>query len=344
MRSVKCFALAVLVAMAAALALWPVSPASAEPVKLSYANFPPASTFPCVQMERWKQEVEKQSHGKVVVETYPGGTLLGAKNMLSGVMQGQADIGCLCMSYQPGVFPLTTVLGVPVGFTKSTVASMVLWDLWEKYQPKEFSGVKVLALFTTAPSNIMSKVPVRSIADLKGLELRASGGASRVLSMLGAVPVSMPMPETPDALQKGLVQGLLSSLEVLMDFNFAEYCRYETLTNFQVYPFAVVMNKDKWSALPADVKAVFDDLRAEQSLWTGKYMDEHVEESLAWSKEKYQIEVISLPDDEQAQALEVLSGMVDDWKKGANDAGVPADAVFSDMLSLKAKYEKEYGR
>jgi len=106
----------------------------------------------------------------------------------------------------------------------------------------------------------------------------------------------------------------------------------------------VVMNKDKWNALSSDVKAVFDDLRAEQSLWTGKYMDEHVEESLAWSKEKYQIEVISLPDDEQAQALEVLSGMVDDWKKGANDAGVPADAVFSDMLSLKAKYEKEYGR
>jgi len=344
MRSTKLFVPAILVAAAAALILWSATPASAEPVKLSYANFPPAITFPCVQMERWKTEVEKQTHGKVAIETYPGGTLLGAKNMLSGVMQGQADIGCLCMSYQPGVFPLTTVLGVPVGFTKSTVASMTLWDLWEKYQPEEFSGAKVLALFTTAPSNIMSKVPVRSLADLKGLELRASGGASKVLSMLGAVPVSMPMPETPDALQKGMVKGLLSSLEVLKDFNFAEYCRYETLTNFQVYPFAVVMNKDKWNALPTDVKKVFDGLRAEQSLWTGEYMDGHVEEALAWSKEKYQIEVISLPKSEQVQALETLSGMVDEWKKNAAKAGVPAEAVFNDMLSLKAKYEKQYGR
>ncbi|MDY7002140.1 MAG: TRAP transporter substrate-binding protein [Thermodesulfobacteriota bacterium] len=343
MRSKKRFIPAILVAMAAVLVLWS-APASADPVKLSYANFPPAITFPCVQMERWKTEVEKQTNGKVLIETYPGGTLLGAKNMLSGVMQGQADIGCLCMSYQPGVFPLTTVLGVPVGFTKSTVASMTLWDLWEKYQPKEFSGVKVLALFTTAPSNIMSKVPVRSLADLKGLELRASGGASKVLSMLGAVPVSMPMPETPDALQKGMVKGLLSSLEVLKDFNFAEYCRYETLTNFQVYPFAVVMNKDKWNALPSDVKTVFDGLRVEQSLWTGEYMDGHVQESLAWSKEKYQIEVISLPESEQAQALETLSGMVDEWKKNAAKSGVPTEAVFNDMLSLKAKYEKQYGR
>jgi hypothetical protein len=32
---------------------------TAGPVKLSYANFPPAPTFPCVQMERWKKEVEK---------------------------------------------------------------------------------------------------------------------------------------------------------------------------------------------------------------------------------------------------------------------------------------------
>ena len=52
--------------------------AEAGPVKLSYANFPPAPTFPCVQMERWKTEVEKRTNGKVAINTYPGGTLLGA--------------------------------------------------------------------------------------------------------------------------------------------------------------------------------------------------------------------------------------------------------------------------
>ena len=36
---------------------------SAGPIKLSYANFPPAPTFPCVQMERWKTEVEKEPMG-----------------------------------------------------------------------------------------------------------------------------------------------------------------------------------------------------------------------------------------------------------------------------------------
>ena len=43
----------------------------AGPIKLSYANFPPAPTFPCVQMERWKTEVEKRTAGKVAINTYP---------------------------------------------------------------------------------------------------------------------------------------------------------------------------------------------------------------------------------------------------------------------------------
>lgn len=317
---------------------------SAAEITLTYANFPPASTFPCVQMEHWKTEVENRTDGRVKVQTFPGGTLLGAKNMYDGVKQGQADIGNLCMSYQPGVFPLTTVLELPVSFTSSVVPSLVLWDLYEKYRPEAFKDVKVLAMFTTAPSNVMSKVPVRSLADLKGLELRASGGASTVLDLLGAVPVSMPMSETPEALQKGLVKGLLSSLEVLMDFNFAESCRFQTMTNFQVYPFAVIMNKDKWEQLPDDVKKVFDDLAREQAEWTGKYMDEHVQRSLEWSREKYQIEVIELPQAELDQAAEMLAPMIGDWKKAASQAGVQADEVFTDMLALKARYEEEYGK
>jgi TRAP-type C4-dicarboxylate transport system substrate-binding protein len=344
MRKASVRALAAVFAAAAFLAaLAPFTVAAAE-ITLSYANFPPAITFPCVQMERWAEEVEKRTAGKVDVQTYPGGTLLGAKNMLTGVIEGQADIGCLCMSYQPGVFPLTTVLEVPVGFSSSTVASMVLWDLYAKHQPAEFKNVKVLALFGTAPSNIMSRVPVKSLADLKGLELRASGGASQVLKILGATPVSMPMPDTPEALQKGVVKGLFTSLEVLKDFNFAELCRYETVTNLQVYPFAVVMNLGAWDRLPDDVKAVIDGMREEQSLWTGQYMDAHVQEALAWSKEKYGIEVFQFSEAEMAQARAQLAGMVEDWKKSAQAAGVPADAVLADLLALKAKHEQTYGK
>ena len=316
-------------------------PVLAADVTLTYANFPPAITFPCVQMERWKEEVESRLNGLVEIQTFPGGTLLGAKEMFEGVQQGRADIGCLCMSYQPGVFPLTTVLEIPMGIESAEVASLMLWDLYEAFDPKAFKDVKVLAMFTTAPSNIMSSVPVRTLADLEGLELRASGGASEVLDRLGAVPVSMPMSETPEALQKNLVRGLLSSLEVLMDFKFADLCRFETMTNFQVYPFAVVMNMDSWNALPDEAKQVFDELRREQSRWTGHYMDGHVVESLEWSKKEFAIEIIDWSDADKAKAAELLLPMEEAWKGRAVEAGLDADAILAKTRELKDKYEAE---
>ncbi|MBW2284096.1 MAG: TRAP transporter substrate-binding protein, partial [Deltaproteobacteria bacterium] len=242
--------LAVMFVVSLLMMTWMPAPAAAGPIKLSYANFPPAPTFPCVQMERWKKEVEKRTNGKVVINTFPGGTLLKAKGMMDGVIAGTADIGNLCMAYQPGRFQITNAMALPLGLPNATVASLTLWDLYQKYQPEAFSKVKVLAMFTTAPSNIMSKIPIRNLGDIKGVPLRASGGAAQILKAWGANQVGMPMPATPEALQKGVVKGLFSSLEVMKDFKFAELCKYVTMTETPVYPFAVVMNMDSWNKLP----------------------------------------------------------------------------------------------
>jgi len=273
--------------------LLPVS-SMAAPIALNYANFPPAPTFPCVQMERWKEEVEKRTGGKVAIKTFPGGTLLGAKNMMDGVIAGQADIGCLCMAYQPGRFLVTNATALPVGFSNATVASLALWDLYKKYKPEAFAKVKALTMFTCAPANIYAKKPVKNLEALKGLELRASGGVAQALKALGATPVGMPQSETPEALQKGIVQGAASSLETLMDFKYAEICKYVTIFNGPVYPFAVVMNMDKWNSLPKDVQDVMDGLGVEQAFWTGNYMDEHVNKSIEWSKKNHNIEITKL--------------------------------------------------
>jgi len=310
-------------------------------ITLSYANFPPAPTFPCVQMERWKEEVEKRTNGKVAINTFPGGTLLGAKNMFDGVIAGQADIGCLCMAYQPGRFMITNATSLPLGIPDARTGSKVLFDIYRKYRPESFAKVKVLTLFTTAPSNIMSKKPVRTLADIKGLDLRASGGAAQILKIWGANQVGMPMSATPEALQKGVVQGLFSSVEVMKDFKFAELCKYITMTNTVIYPFAVVMNLDKWKALPKDVQKVFDDLAEEQALWTGNYMDNHVQESIAWSRKNQNVEIISLADEKLARWNAMLGTIIEDWIKTADKNNIPGKALVDDITALTKKAAAE---
>ncbi len=310
------------------------------PITLSYANFPPAPTFPCVQMERWKTEVEKRTGGSIAINTFPGGTLLGAKNMMDGVISGEADIGCLCMAYQPGRFIVTNATSLPLGIPNARVGSLVLLDLYQKYQPKAFAKVKVLTMFTTAPSNIMSKVPVRTLTDIQGLDLRASGGAAQILKAWGANQVGMPMSATPEALQKGVVKGLFSSLEVMKDFKFAETCRYATVTNTAIYPFAVVMNMDRWNSLPKDVQKVMEEMIPEQAVWTGEYMDNHVNESIAWSKKTYQVEFIQLPAQEKAKWDERLNSITEKWIQNTSQKGFPAETIAADIGALIKKHGK----
>lgn len=322
-------------AMAALLILGTVPDRAAEagPIQLRYANFPPAPTFPCVQMERWKTEVEKRTGGQVQIHTFPGGTLLDAKDMMDGVISGQADIGCLSMAYQPGRFMLTNALSLPLGIPNARVGSLVLWDIYEAYRPESFAKVKVLTMFTTAPANIMSKKPIRALADLKGMDLRASGGAAQILTAWEANQVGMPMSDTPEALQKGVVQGLFSSLEVMKDLKFAEICPYITMTETVIYPFAVVMNLDAWNALPGDVRKVMDDLRVEQAEWTGTYMDGHVQEAVAWSREQHKVEVITLPPAEKARWDALLEPITAGWIADAKAKGFPAEAIVKDIRS-----------
>ncbi|MEW6720762.1 MAG: TRAP transporter substrate-binding protein [Thermodesulfobacteriota bacterium] len=317
----------------------PASAAADAPIKLTYANFPPAPTFPCVQMEHWAREVEKRTAGKVKVQTFPGGTLLPAKNILDGVISGLADIGNFAMSYQPGRFPLSEAIDLPLGFTSSRVASLTLYDLMEKYKPKEFDQVKILALFTCPPTNFMTRTPVKSLADLKGMELRVAGTSAEIVKRLGGIPVAMPQSETPEAIQKGVVKGIVSSMEILQDFKFAAYTPNATVANLPVVSFAVVMNKQKWDSLPADVKKVLDDMRREHSLWTGNYVDGHVEEALGWSKKSYGLQVHTLPASEAETVKGLLRPLTEDYIKRVTALGLPGDQIVADALALKKKHE-----
>ena len=309
------------------------APAFAE-ITLTYANFAPDKTFPGVQLERYKKEVEERTKGQVKIEAYHGGTLLGAKNMFDGVISGIADIGTLPPGYHPERFPMIELFGTQLGWPTATAATAALYDIFEKYKLESFDKVKILASFTTTPAHIMSFKPIRNLEDLKGAELRGSGMIVKALELLGSKPVGMPMSEVPEALKKGIVKGLVTSVEVMKDFNFAEYCNYVTKCYLPVAPWVVVMNKKKWNSLPQEVKDVLDDMRRNQSMWTGEYNDKHETEAIEWSKEKYGIEVITLPGDELKRWEKLVEPMSEPYMK-KKEGDVEGKEFWDEMLRLQ---------
>jgi len=319
-------------------------PAAAdEAVKLTYAFFAPAGTFPAKQMEHWAKEVNKRTDGLVTVETFPAGTLLGAREMYDGVTNGIADIGLGSPSYDPGRFPLTSGVSLPLGFPNATVASLALWEATKEFQPAEYSGFKIIAMFTTEPGHIMSRKPVHNLADLKDMKLRAAGTGVPVLKALGAAPVGMPMPDVPQAIQTGVIDGTMTSREVLKDFKLAEMLHYVADYPSVVVSFAAVMDKARWEKLPAKAKQVIDELGPEMAVWTGQYHDkENVGGALAWAQKEHNLEIVHIAPDEKAKWDALVKPMVDDWEKEMSAKGLPAEKYISRLQELRDEYAKQY--
>ena len=130
---------------------------------------------------------------------------------------------------------------------------------YKKFKPKEFDDVQVMFLHGAAPGFIFTKNPAKSIADLKGLRIKANAENADIVKNLGASPVTMPVTETYDALSRGVVDGCLFPLEALQGFKIGEVVK----TVLEDYPMSymtsmyAIMNKAKWNAIsPADQKAI----------------------------------------------------------------------------------------
>lgn len=317
------------------------APAGAADITLTYAFFAPANTFPARQMAYWAEQVNKRTNGKVQVKTFPGGTLLGARDMYDGVSRGVADIGLGSPSYDPGRFPLTAGIALPLGFPNATVASRVLWEVTKEFQPKEYENFKIIAMFTNEPGYIMSRRPVRSAADLAGMKLRAAGTGIPVLSALGANPVGMAMPEVPQAVQTGVIDGTMTSREVLQDFRLAETLKFVTDYPTVVVAFAAVMDRKRWDRLPADVRKVIDDLAEEIPAWTGRYHDQdNVGAALEWARREHKVEVVRLSDAERKAWDAKLEPIVTNWVKEAAAKGLPAQRYVERARELRDRFSK----
>ncbi|QOY34606.1 TRAP transporter substrate-binding protein DctP [Anaerobacillus isosaccharinicus] len=311
---------------------------SEKKIELTYAFFAPANTFPAVQMEKWAEELEARTNGRVKVNTFPGGSLLTAENMYQGVANGIADIGLSSTTYEPGRFPLLAIADMPSGYPNATVASKVLHQLVSEYPPEAFNNFKIITTFATEPSFIQSQLPISNLNELKGKQLRIAGAATPIMEKLGAAPVGMSQAEVPEALQTGIVNGFVSSREVLQDLKLAEMVSYITDYPLTINTFVAVMNQDVWNSLPKDVQQVIDELNAEMATFTGEYLDNHVKNSIKWSQQEHGVEVITLTESEKETWDKILREMQEDYVNSLEAQGLPGKEFQEKLYELISQF------
>ncbi len=150
---------------------------------------------------------------------FPGATLTPADQCYDGVVKGISDIGMSVLSYTRGRFPTMEVIDLPLGYQAGLQATKLCNAYYEKFKPKELDDTKIMYLHAHGPGILHTKTPVSKLEELKGMKIRCSGTSAKVVTALGAAPVAMPQNETYDALQKGVVQGVVSPLKPSRDGN-----------------------------------------------------------------------------------------------------------------------------
>jgi len=242
--------------------------AQAQEVTLKIAHFLPgvALTQRAV-MEPWCAELGKQSAGRLKCQFYPAMQLGGTPaQLVEQVKNGIADVVWTAPGYSTGRFPRTEALELPGVLPSGGLAGgRAIWAFYEQQLRDEYSAFKVLAMHGDGGMNIhTAKTPINGAADLVGLKLRAPNRTiSKTLTALGATPVAMPPAQMTESIAKGVVDGASAVWEVLMPTKLDEVTRFhmETPADKPVLGatvLALLMNKQKYDALPADLKAVID--------------------------------------------------------------------------------------
>ena len=322
------------------------APASGEEtIKLSFANFFPASHYTNTeQFPLWIKEIEQASGGRIKITNYPGQTLLEAPEIYEGVVRGTADLGHGSTGYSRGRFVATEASELPgIEFGSATTNSVVAWEAYKKFKPAEFSDVKVMYLMAVGPGFLYSKKPVRSLDDLKGMRIRATGPTATAIKALGAVPVAMTMPEVYESLSKGIIDGQIAPPEVLKAWRQAEVTNYITVIP-PVYASVqyTVMNLGKWKLLPEDVKKAIEQVNENFVVKAGKIWDSQQKGSIDWAVKTHGMKVLRLSPEENAKCMTVLQPLKDDYIARASAKGLPGKEILDFVIERAAIYSKQF--
>lgn len=315
-------------------------------VELKLAHFFP-STHPAETqlIQPWAKAIEEATNGQVKVTSYPGETLLKADGIYDGVVSGVADMGLSCFSYTRGRFPVLEAFELPgVSYNNSKAASLVAWEGVKQINPKEVQDTKLMMVFTTGSGDLFTRVPVRNLQDLQGLDVRATGLSAKTLKVLGANPVAMPQSESYEALSKGVVKGNLGPVEVLQGWKNAEVTQYLTRTPFLYNTlFFITMNLEQWNSLSPENQKAIEEVNKKyfnevaMGLW-----DEQNKSALKYAVQEKGMQELKLTEEEANKWIAAVKPIQDEFVANMTQKGLPGQQALDTVKALADKYNQEY--
>jgi tripartite ATP-independent transporter DctP family solute receptor len=244
MRKKLLVALALVPIMAAGLAY----PVAAQQITIRFGFSDPVTTTWGQAATEFKRIVEADSNRRIQVQLFPSSQLGNIPEMIENVRRGAQDMtlgspGLFSRFYQRADMLELPFLVTDWDQVQRMLQSQAFRDLIKAAEQQ--AQIKIFGNFPYGFRNVInSKRSIRTVDDFKGLKLRTQSSPAHLAAFraLGANPVALPIDETYQAVQTGLVDGLENANSMLLAARYPEIAKYVSLTRHLFGMLFVFMN------------------------------------------------------------------------------------------------------
>lgn len=329
--------LVVFTVIAGAVNVW----AQEKTIELTYGSpYPPDHTFSVVD-KRWIERIQEQTKGRVRIKPYWSGTLLSSRDGVDELVRGVVDIGLIHPSYARTGYHIHKSAYYFFYGANQEIGRKVFLELLKRIPEieKEYEGLKVLAWTSGVDYQLLSKKPIRRIEDIRGMRVKVTAELADVFKALGAEGVMVPMAETYEQLQKGILDAALISYEGLKSFRLAEVAKYVVVLDFyRTHGGSRAIGLNTWNKLPDSVKQVFENNIEFWGIETDREFEKAHKEGIEFAKQ-LGVTFVRLPDEDMEKFYAPLREIAKRKAEELDKMGLPGTKILTEAQRLIQEYK-----
>lgn len=238
-----------------------------ESFNIRLAHVTTAETPKGMASERFKQEIEERSDGRITVEVFPNSTLYGDEDELQALQSGGVEMIAPASAKLTDIAPQLYVLDLPFLFDSvDEVPEIISRDSrvgQSIYGNQELasSNMRVMGLWDNGLMQITSNSAIRTPDDIQGLRMRITSAdiIRDYWESWGAEPTVMAFAEVFTALQQGVIDGQYNPYSNIESQQFYEVQDYLTVSDHAYLAYTLVINDEFFSSLPEDLQQVLTE-------------------------------------------------------------------------------------
>ncbi|MGE0231909.1 MAG: TRAP transporter substrate-binding protein [Flavobacteriaceae bacterium] len=284
-----------------------------------------------------KEFIEKESGGRIAVETFPNGVLHGNADGFKALSTDITDIAPAYPLYTPNSFHLAHGFFLPGAFESVHATIRAGEEMYAKYIAPEYRALGVEMMFNagSAPYQLVTTKKVESLADLQGMKVRGAGGTvNKMVEALGATPVTIPASEMYTAMQQGLIDGVLVPTESILTFRLEELTKYYVPLDLGRAGFIPNgLNRKTYMALPDDLKEVMNRAGRHGALLYADWDQKGIQTALDTMKAKGVV-TVEFSDEDKAKVAKAQEALWDEFVAKNEKDGYPVKEFVADMKAL----------